>query len=213
MAARFGRVRFSPYEFYYPVGNTRSVDITHGCKVADECEMLFLGCGDIRNVLHTLHVLHKDGTTKSKGQTINIHLNDIENGVLARNMILLYLVQTIDPANAEDLKFMWGTWYDCLLSPDHTKRLKQLMKELSTIPTSSFDVYFGNLHTEICIKEALQSWLKVESISGKLTNDKREAFIRERYTDDFPDAAVKRIASRVTHMCDQLMSTPRLKER
>ncbi|XP_046579204.1 uncharacterized protein LOC124286812 isoform X2 [Haliotis rubra] len=206
------RIRFNEHDLYYPVGNTRSLDITHGCEVAEECDMLFLGCGDIRNVLHTIHVLHRNGTTKSEGQIINIHLNDVENGVLSRDLILLYLVRTIDPANDEDLRFMWGIWYDCLLSQDHSQRLQHVLKQLSTVPISSFDVYFGNLQTESCTRKTLRSWMNAE-ITGRLTSDKREAFIRNMYQDYFPETAVQRIASRLTRLCDHLMSTPRLKDR
>ncbi|XP_046579192.1 uncharacterized protein LOC124286799 [Haliotis rubra] len=50
-------------------------------------------------------------------------------------------------------------------------------------------------------------------ITGKLTSDKREAFLRNMYQDYFPETAVQRIASTLTRMCDHLMSTPRLKDR
>ncbi|XP_067687618.1 uncharacterized protein [Haliotis asinina] len=206
------RIRFSEHDLYYPVGNTRSLDITHGCQVAEECEMLFLGCGDIRNVLHTIHVLHKDGTTKSKGQILNIHLNDFEKGILSRDLILLYLVRAIDPASDQDMRFMWGIWYDCLLSQDHDQRLQYVLQELSTAPASTFDVYFGNLQTENCTREVLSSWISAET-SGKVTRDKREAFIRNMHQDYFPERAVQRIASRLTRMCDHLLSTPHLKDR
>ncbi len=114
------------YDPYYPIGNSQSYDIIQGCRVGKHCDILLLGCGDVRNILHTLHVLRQENGGKVKGRKMNIHMNDIEVGILARDLILLHLMRTIDPGNGEDMKFLWAVWYDIVLSEQHFNRLRCL---------------------------------------------------------------------------------------
>ncbi|XP_048238610.1 uncharacterized protein LOC124143036 isoform X2 [Haliotis rufescens] len=194
---------------YYPVGNSRSVDVTLGCQVAKECDILLLGCGDIRNVLHTLHVLHQDGTTKSKGQIINFHLNDHETGILGRDLILLHLAQTIDPTNSKDLKFLWGVWYDVILTEAHLQRLKATIQELLTSTSGRHGVHFGNSRTEMYLKDALQLWLKFDA-SASLTIDKRKNFWNEW---DTGSKEPNWLAGKLSVQCLHLDTIERLKDR
>ncbi|XP_046553126.1 uncharacterized protein LOC124262663 [Haliotis rubra] len=196
---------------YYPIGNSRSVDVTQGCQVAKECDILLLGCGDVRNVLHTLHLLHEDGTTKSTDQIINFHLNDLEEGILTRDLILLYLAKTIDPTNSEDLKFLWGVWYDVLLTEAHLQRLRATVQELSTFTSGQHGVHFGNLNTERHIKDALQFWLKLNT-STSLALDERQEFQKEVFKTaktDEPDW----LASKFSVQCLHVDTKDRLKDR
>ncbi|XP_046579180.1 uncharacterized protein LOC124286789 isoform X6 [Haliotis rubra] len=197
---------------YYPIGNTRSVDVTHGCQVAEECNILLLGCGDIRHVLHTMHVLHEDGTTKAKNQAINFHINDIEDGILARDLVLLFLVRTINPSDTDELKTLWAVWYDVLLSKAHLQKLKEVMEELSDLKSGTNGIYFGNGKTELKIKQALQSWLKFE-ISGRQTIYKRTNFLTAMYDEHFPERSVQRVSSRLVAQSNRLDYTERLKDR
>ncbi|XP_046553202.1 uncharacterized protein LOC124262714 [Haliotis rubra] len=197
---------------YYPIGNTRSMDVTHGCQVAEECNILLLGCGDIRHVLHTMHVLHEDGTTKAKNQTINFHINDIEDGILGRDLILLYLARTINPLDTDELKTLWAVWYDVVLSKAHLQNLKEVMEELSDLKSGTNGIYFGNGKTELKIKQALQSWLEFE-ISGRQTIGKRTNFLKAMYGDLFPETSVQRVSSRLVAQSNRSDYTERLKDR
>ncbi|XP_046553167.1 uncharacterized protein LOC124262690 isoform X3 [Haliotis rubra] len=216
---------------YFPIGNTRPVDVTLGCQVDKECDMLLLGCGDVRNVLHTIHELQTRGTTKSKDQTINIHLNDIEDSILGRDLILLYLAGTIDPNNSEDLKFLLGVWYDVLLSQEHLQRLKQVMKRVSLVQSGNNGVYFGNMKSEVSIKRALLGMEKFE-MNGKQMRDTRWEFLNSLYRTnvpklfmdwstgqmvrpkvDLPQTAVDWITQRVSAQCGRLDKVQRLKDR
>ncbi|XP_071100889.1 uncharacterized protein [Haliotis cracherodii] len=216
---------------YFPIGNTRSVDVTLGCHVGRECDMLLLGCGDVRNVLHTMHILQTRGTTKSKDQRINIHLNDIEDSILGRDLILLYLAGTIDPNNSEDMKFLWGVWYDALLSQEHLQRLKKVMKEVASVQSGNSGVYFGNLKSEVSIKRALLGMEKAD-INGKQMIDTRLEYLDMAYRSgmpmvtmdwitgtlispkvDLPQTAVDWMTARVSAHCGRLDKVPRLKDR
>ncbi|XP_067685852.1 uncharacterized protein [Haliotis asinina] len=210
--AQRGVVRYLDDDMYYPIGNTRSVDVTHGCQVAEECNILLLGCGDIRHVLHTIHVLHEDGTTKAKNQTINFHINDIEDGILARDLILLFLARTINPSNTDELNTLWAVWYDVLLSNAHVKKLKEVMEELLNLKSGTNGIYFGNGKTELKIKQALQSWLEFE-ISGRQLINKRTNHLTAMYGGLFPERSVQRVSSRIVAQSNRLDTTERLKDR
>ncbi|XP_067685859.1 uncharacterized protein [Haliotis asinina] len=199
-------------DMYYPIGNTKSVDVTHGCQVAEECNILLLGCGDIRHVLHTMHVLHEDGTTKAKNQTISFHINDIEDGILARDLILLFLARTINPSNTDELNTLWAVWYDVLLSNAHVKKLKEVMEELLNLESGTNGIYFGNGKTELKIKQALQCWLEFE-LSGRQTVDKRTDYLTAMYGEHFPKRSVQRVSSRILAQSNRLDNTERLKDR
>ncbi|XP_067687504.1 uncharacterized protein [Haliotis asinina] len=220
-----------PMSMHFPIGNTRPFDVTLGCQVDKECDMLLLGCGDIRNVLHTIHELHTRGTTKSKDQTINIHLNDIDDSILGRDLILLYLAGTIDPNSSEDLRFLWGVWYDALLSQEHLQRLKQVMKEVALVQSGNNGVYFGNLKSEESIKRALLRMEKAE-MNGKEMTDTRWEFLKSLYSKDvpkltmdwatgqmvrprvdLPETAVDWVTKRVSAQCGRLDKVQRLKDR
>lgn len=181
---------------YYPIGNSRSVDVTHHCQVAKECNILMLGCGDVRNVLHTLHVLSQDGTTDAQDQTLHFHLNDIERGILARDLLLLHIVGTIDPSNTEDLKFLWAVWYDALLSELHIERLKQSIKGLLTTELHSYGMYFGNEKSEREIREALQVFTR-SGISDKRVKKTRDRLLESLYNSDKPEFVLDKKTGRV----------------
>ncbi|XP_046579184.1 uncharacterized protein LOC124286790 isoform X2 [Haliotis rubra] len=212
MAQRDGVKQVGDEDMFYPIGNTRSVDVTAGCQVAEECNTLLLGCGDIRHVLHTMHVLHEDGTTKAKNQAINFHINDIEDGILARDLILLYLARTINPSDTDELKTLWAVWYDALLSKENLQKLKEVMEKLSDLKSGTNGFYFGNGKTEQKIKQALQSWLEFE-ISGRQTIDKRTSYLTAMYVDQFPERSVQRVSSRIVAQSDHLDNTECLKNR
>jgi hypothetical protein len=68
-------------------------------------QVLMLGCGDIRNLLWTA------GQCEAK-QPLSFHLNDWSPGVCARNVLLLHIVQHMDPANPADVQYLWDVWYN-----------------------------------------------------------------------------------------------------
>jgi hypothetical protein len=42
-------------QYFYPIGNTTPNDLTITLRPSEDADILLLGCGDIRNVLFTLH--------------------------------------------------------------------------------------------------------------------------------------------------------------
>jgi len=44
--------------FFYPIGNTPAVQLTRDLPREQPADILLLGCGDVRNILFTVHVDH-----------------------------------------------------------------------------------------------------------------------------------------------------------
>jgi hypothetical protein len=44
--------------FFYPIGNTPAVQLTRDLPREQPADILLLGCGDVRNVLFTVHADH-----------------------------------------------------------------------------------------------------------------------------------------------------------
>ena len=52
-------------QYFYPIGNTTPNDLTITLRPSVDADILLLGCGDIRNVLFTLHSSQK--ASRSEG--------------------------------------------------------------------------------------------------------------------------------------------------
>ena len=90
--------------FSYLIGNTKALHIDMDSCTASPVRCLFLGSGDLRNMLHLIQ------TTSSTYQW-ELHLVDINPCVVARNILFIHLLN--DPkASIDDL---WTIWYDFLL--------------------------------------------------------------------------------------------------
>jgi len=116
--------------------------------------VLLLACGDVRNALTSAAALKQlQGTqpvtkpTKVKPQQlrqqqrqqeqlpqIELHLNDVSDVMLARDVVLLSISCSIDPSCADDLQYLWGVWFNAALSQSHKQRLDQLLQQVSTDP-------------------------------------------------------------------------------
>jgi hypothetical protein len=74
-----------------------------------------LGCGDIRNLLWTA------GQCKSQ-QALSFHLNDHSPAVCARNVLLLYIAQHMNPDISADVQYLWDVWYNGFWGEDTRQR-------------------------------------------------------------------------------------------
>jgi hypothetical protein len=45
-------------QYFYPLGNTTPNDLTQTLPPGEDADILLLGCGDVRNVLFTVHYNH-----------------------------------------------------------------------------------------------------------------------------------------------------------
>ncbi|CAL8466406.1 g5942 [Coccomyxa elongata] len=76
---------------YYPIGNTKSFSVFHAFP-GDVFEALFLGCGDVRNVLATA----RHASTYRSLKQLTVHINDNTRQIIARAALLLLLANELD---------------------------------------------------------------------------------------------------------------------
>eukprot|EP00898_Chlorokybus_atmophyticus_P005527 jgi/Chlat1/5976/Chrsp4S06294 len=110
-----------------------------------QLEALFLGCGDIRNVLCTaMAVANVPGA-------LTLHLNDINLGVIARDALLLSIAQRINPDSAEDVQY-------CGIKA-HAPRLQDDMQRMIDGGSDRF-LSIPREQDRQQVTDALQAWLR-----------------------------------------------------
>ena len=76
-------------------------------------------------------------------------MNDVDNEVISRDIVLLDVITHIDPDNISDIEFLWDVWYNMTLTPTHYHRLKVTLKRLLDDATNSSQRWsFGDHVTE-----------------------------------------------------------------
>ena len=164
---------FLKHGFYYAIGNTQAVDLTEGCKVPPHAQFLLLGCGDIRHILQTVHEVNKLDSSKS----LSFHLNDMDDVLLARNVVLLKMVNTIDPSQREDIEFVWNVWYNVQLSEQHLGRLQAILTDVLESPMEVL-----TFETEACsaaIKQVVKYWLRQKFKCHDILQQREEFMCRK----------------------------------
>ena len=160
------------HRYLYAIGNTRSIDLTEGCQVPLDVKFLLLGCGDIRNIIKTVHEINRGVSPCPK--TLTFHVNDIDDVVLARNAVLIQIATTIDPTNAADVKFLWNVWYNLNLPEIHCQRLKSILFDILEKPLDGLE--FQSSECSDAIKRVVKFWLvKTESVTD--VQSQREKFV------------------------------------
>ena len=166
------------HRYYYAIGNTKSVDLTEGCEIQSQVQFLLLGCGDIRNILQTVHEI---GQSKTVPESLTFHLNDIDDVLLARNAVLLQIVHTIDPDMIDDIQFLWNIWYNLRLSEHDYLRLKSVLTDIVENPLSFLK--FAAQECSSAVKRVIKYWLKL-NMRVRDAQLKREAFIIKKVAAD-----------------------------
>jgi len=80
---------------------------------------------------------------------VRFHVNDVDNEVISRDIVLLDIITHIDPDNISDIEFLWDVWYNMTLTRPHYDRLKvTLNRLLDHTAYSSPCWHFGDHVTE-----------------------------------------------------------------
>ena len=128
-------------------------------------QILFLGCGDLRNPLQATSL-----TKESHFKILDIHLNDLNASVMARNIVMLKILSASDfnPYDQEDLSFLWDVWYNAEWPEITRKRFKEALKQLldGSMPEN---VVMTNFNQFQILREVWTSWY-----SSIATNDHSE---------------------------------------
>jgi len=57
-------------------------------------------------------------------------VNDVDNEVISRDIVLLDIISRINAEDISDIEFLWDIWYNMTLTPGHYERLKVTLKRL-----------------------------------------------------------------------------------
>lgn len=151
------QVLFPNGHYSYAFGNTPAVESTEHFgtwRLEDTLNILFLGVGDIRNLLFTVSELCQR-SEDAVPERLCCHLNDCDLSVLARDVIILESVCSIDPCSDHDVDFLWNIWYNLALSRADSKRLKQIIQSLTSQEHVKGNVKFGS---RILFEECQEIW-------------------------------------------------------
>ncbi|XP_046654290.1 uncharacterized protein LOC124345853 [Daphnia pulicaria] len=148
----------------YPFGNTRSRNVLQdfNCGVGgfnpcrSSLKVLFLGSGDLRNALQVARNESFEG--------LQIHLNDYNPSVVARNITILKIISAPDfnPEDGEDFAFLWDVWYNLEWPEVTRKRFQGVLKDLLNDSFPENVSVPKTKHTEM-LKKVWRSWLSVLS--------------------------------------------------
>lgn len=124
---------FLHFYIYHPYGNTPPEDLLQSVSRAfKQPKVLLLGCGDLRSCFYTIwNNFYKKHSSCFNG--VHFVLNDSSAGVLARNIIFLYLCTQM-PTNQNDMAkwiaSFWSIWYCHELLPHHKEVLVNAISQL-----------------------------------------------------------------------------------
>ena len=136
-----------PCGYYtYAFGNTPAIELTEhfGTSKKDgNLNFLLLGSGDVRNLLFTVSELSLR-SQDAIPENLSFHLNDHDASVVARNVIILEIVLSIDPDCERDVDFLWNVWYNLIIPFEHFKRLQAIMDSLMSQAYEKSYLQFGS---------------------------------------------------------------------
>jgi len=104
------------------------------------------------------------------------HVNDIDNEVVARNIILLEIISTINPDDLGDIEYVWDVWYNMTLTESHYGRLKVTLERLLD-GTGSLQWRFGDRATKMRVMMTWKSWLETKQWDLENVKKIRQEFL------------------------------------
>ena len=132
--------------FSYLFGNTKPFRINLNDFCISPIRCLFLGSGDLRNVIHLVHTSPTDADW-------DFHLVDINPSIIARNLVLLRLINNEHCS----IDVLWSIWYDFLLEKSVYDCLRE---EIEMLVNSSLDDLVRG-EDRLQIRSTLQAWLNL----------------------------------------------------
>jgi len=135
-------------------------------------QVLFLGCGDLRNPLTTSV---GGGIVKHKVDQ-HIHINDASLSVIARNILIMKIISCpkFDPNKGDDMDYVWDIWYNATFTHSTTKRFTEDVESLLDSPLPTNITILKSSYLEE-LKSIWNEWL------SKLRSSSVEQLLAERY--------------------------------
>jgi len=105
------------------------------------------------------------------------YVNDVDNEVISRDILLLEIIFSINPDDLGDIEFLWDVWYNMTLTEGHCTRLKVTLGRLLSGSFSS-QWKFGDAATKKRVMMTWKSWLETEPWSVDDIKKKRQDYIK-----------------------------------
>ena len=149
-------------DLFYAFGNTQMEDLLKNYTIAKDVDVLLLGVGDIRHILKAVGGFDERTKFCKPPQSIRFVATDIDASIIARDILLLTIVDEIDPTKPSEIAFLWDVWYNKTFSKEHHRRLNGILTKLvKEIDISAGHVWkYGNDATRLAVKEVLEIWSK-----------------------------------------------------
>lgn len=173
------QVLFPKGHYTYAFGNTPGIGLAEyfgTCRSDESLEFLLLGSGDVRNVLFTVAELSKREQNIIPA-SLSFHLNDHDPSILARNIIILETVQSIDPESDSDVDFLWSLWYNLALSCDELKRLQVILQKLTSPTYVNNELQFGSKDVFAECLQIWEDWLSLELNIEAASSQRRKLIV------------------------------------
>ena len=141
-------------------------DFLQDLSLPKTVDILFLGSGDIRHTLNTIAGLGRRPEVNSTSPKFaRFHLVDVYSEVIARNIVLLEVINRIDVSDMRDMTFLWEIWYNFSLTKPIYERLLALLREISSDMLASVkdgsDCTWnvGNDETGNTVRKTIAGWI------------------------------------------------------
>ena len=164
--------------FYYPYGNTLPEDLfSH--LVQPESSALLLGCGDLRNMFHTL----SEAARKESSSFYSFTINDLQPEIIARNILILFAID----ANVTPMQLA-QFWYSLEMDDvTHSYWLGQMKRCLNVDWSNSKSVFGYHLDIDpeslAQCKRIWKAWLENFDWTKDSMNRKRDNVLKPHKLD------------------------------
>ena len=94
---------------------------------------------------------------------LNFVLNDIDPELIARNVLLLDMCQTLDPDNEDDMLLLWSVWYSMDITANHEIRLHKCLDKVRARDATQLCAWsYMDEATEDQVKSIWSAWKRKE---------------------------------------------------
>lgn len=129
-------------------------------------QVLFLDCGDIRNVVFTASEFCTDGKQK-----LNLHVSHKSPLFVARNVFLTHVILSGTFNPTKDSLYLWNLWYSCLWDYATNNRFVEDLKKLMTRKNWTESLLnIPDKQTLESIMKIFRSWLKTATDTKQFYN-------------------------------------------
>ncbi len=170
---------YADVPFLYAMGNQPMKDVLKDFHFGSDISIALLGSGDMRHVIKTVADLK---AKKERPNHLHILINDVDNCVIAHNVLLLKIILNLDLQQENDFAFLWNMWYNMEISMAHHKKLMELLDELiQDCEQEEMNEIWQTIGTTAnIIKQVYYDW-KTRVDDKSVVYENRKKYVSERF--------------------------------